>query len=169
MNEDPRAALDRRLAALPREIAPPADWWPDIAAAARRSRARRGAVPAALAAGFICLIFGAVAAWMILQVRRVTPVPPYSEPQDPGYRAARQHLEETFRERLAQLDPGTRARVESSLDVIRAAREDLRRALGAEPGNPLLEQLLESTLHDEFDLYDRVVSATQPSQTRSSP
>jgi hypothetical protein len=167
MTTDPRTELDRRLAVLPLEIAPPGDLWPAIAGAARRPRAPRGAVPAALAAGFICLIFGAVAAWMVLQVRRAAPMPPYPEPQTPAYRAARERLEETFHERLAQLDPATRARIESSLDVIRAAREDLRRALGAEPGNPLLEQLLESTLHDEFDLYDRVVSSTQPSQTRT--
>jgi hypothetical protein len=30
----------------------------------------------------------------------------------------------------------------------------------------VLEQLWESTWHEEFDLYDRVVQATQPPMTR---
>jgi hypothetical protein len=35
-------------------------------------------------------------------------------------------------------------------------------ALAAQPDSPVLEQLLASALHDEFDLYDDVVRTTQP-------
>jgi hypothetical protein len=72
----------------------------------------------------------------------------------------------TFEERLAVLDPVTRAKIESSLAVIRQAHEDIRKALAADPGSPVLEELWESTWHDEFDLYDHVVQATQPTMTR---
>jgi len=52
------------------------------------------------------------------------------------------------------------------LAVIRQAHEDIRKALAADPESPVLEQLWESTWHEEFDLYDRVVQATQPPMTR---
>ena len=62
--------------------------------------------------------------------------------------------------------PTTRAKIESSLAVIQKAHEDIRKALAADPQSPVLEQLWESTWHDEFDLYDRVVEATQPTMMR---
>ncbi len=81
--------------------------------------------------------------------------------------AARASLEVTFRERLKLLDPATRARIEASLAVIRQAHEDIRKALASDPGSPLLEQLWQSTWHDELDLYDNVVRATQTTMTRT--
>jgi hypothetical protein len=65
------------------------------------------------------------------------------------------------------LDPATRARIEASLAVIRSAHEDIRKALAGDPGSPVLEQLWQSTWHDELDLYDHVVRATQPTMTRT--
>ena len=76
-------------------------------------------------------------------------------------------LQQTFRERLALLDPATRAQIEASLAVIHRAREEIRKALGAAPDNPVLEHLLQSTWHDEFDLYDDVVRTTQPTLARN--
>jgi hypothetical protein len=73
----------------------------------------------------------------------------------------------TFRERLALLDPATRARIEASLAIIRKAHEDIRKALASDPASPVLEQLWQSTWHDELDLYDHVVRATQPTMTRT--
>jgi hypothetical protein len=90
----------------------------------------------------------------------------FEEPHDAGYLAARTALEETFHERLALLDPATRAQIESNLATIRAAREDIARALAKDPESPVLEQLLESAWHDEFDLYDDVVRTTQPTLAR---
>jgi hypothetical protein len=52
------------------------------------------------------------------------------------------------------------------LAVIQKAHEDIRKALAADPQSEVLQQLWESTWHDEFDLYDRVVQATQPTMTR---
>jgi hypothetical protein len=110
--------------------------------------------------------------WAVLQDRSVPPVIPalaaasFEEPRDPKYVLARDTVEKTFRERLALLEPATRAKIESSLAVIRQAHEDIRKALAADPQSPVLEQLWQSTWHDEFDLYDRVVQATQPTMTR---
>jgi hypothetical protein len=89
------------------------------------------------------------------------------EPRDPKYVLARDAIEKTFRERLTLLEPATRAKIEASLSVIQKAHEDIRKALAADPQSPVLEQLWESTWHDEFDLYDRVVEATQPTMTRT--
>jgi hypothetical protein len=57
-------------------------------------------------------------------------------------------------------------RIESSLAVIRQAHENIRKALDADPQSPVLEQLLESTWHEEFELYENVVRATEPTMTR---
>ena len=88
------------------------------------------------------------------------------EPSDPRYLAARAELERTFNQRLAQLDPATRAKIEADLASIRKARDDIRKALASQPDSPVLEQLLSSALHDEFDLYDAVVRTTQPTSAR---
>jgi hypothetical protein len=93
--------------------------------------------------------------------------PTFEEPKSASYVAARDSLEVSFRERLALLDPATRAQIEASLAVIRRAHEDIRKALASDPACPVLEQLWQSTLHDELDLYDRVVRATQPTMTRT--
>jgi hypothetical protein len=87
----------------------------------------------------------------------------FSEPGDAKYIKARDTLQQTFRERLALLEPGTRAKIEASLRVIQQAHENIRQALLADPSSPVLEELWQSTWHDEIDLYDRVVEATQPS------
>jgi hypothetical protein len=86
----------------------------------------------------------------------------FDEPRNLSYVAARNSLELDFRERLALLDPATRAQIEVSLAVIRRAHDDIRKALARDPASPVLEQLWQSTWHDELDLYDHVVRATQP-------
>jgi hypothetical protein len=110
----------------------------------------------------------------VLHDRAVAPVAPvaaqgavFEEPRNPSYVAARAELEVSFRERVALLDPATRAKIEASLAVIRRAHEDIRKALASDPASPVLEQLWQSTSRDELDLYDRVVRATQPTMTRT--
>ncbi len=90
----------------------------------------------------------------------------FGEPNDPRYLAARAELERTFNQRLGELDPATRAKIEADLASIRKARDDIRKALASQPDSPVLEQLLASALHDEFDLYDAVVRTTQPTSAR---
>ncbi len=164
--------LDRLIANLPRDIAPPANVWPSVAA--RLSRTPRHGPPLALAASIAiaAAVLASVFTWAVLQGRsmprafQTTAAASFDEPSDPKYLRARESVEKTFRDRLALLDPATRAKIEKSLAVIRQAHQDIRQALTADPQSPVLEQLWESTWHDEFDLYDRVVQATQPSMIR---
>jgi hypothetical protein len=92
--------------------------------------------------------------------------PSFGEPSDAHYLAARAELEHTFHQRLEELDPATRSKIEADLASIRKAREDIRQALATQPDSPVLEQLLASSLQDEFDLYDDVVRTTQPTSAR---
>ncbi|HEY0801007.1 MAG TPA: hypothetical protein VGD54_09190 [Steroidobacteraceae bacterium] len=172
MKDRQQEALDRLIAKLPRDITPPGNLWPSVAA--RLSSRPRHAPPMALAAAIAMAAAGLASlfTWAVLQDRSVPRVIPalaaatFEEPRDPKYVLARDTMEKTFRERLALLEPATRAKIESSLAVIQQAHEDIRKALGADPQSPVLEQLWQSTWHDEFDLYDRVVQATQPTMTR---
>ena len=172
MNDPSQQSLDRLLAQLPKDIQPPGALWPEIAT---RLRAQRHSPPLALAAGILvaaaCL--ASLITWGVLQrpsapaaIQSAGARASFEELKDPKYILARDSEKKTFEERLALLDPVTRAKIESSLAVIRQAHEDIRKALAADPESPVLEELWESTWHDEFDLYDHVVQATQPTMTR---
>jgi len=174
MNDRQQESLDRLIANLPREIAPPGNLWPRIAA--RLPRRTRRAPPMALAATIALAAAGLASffTWAVLESRTVPRVvqtgaatSSFEEPRDPKYVLARDAVEKTFRERLGLLEPATRAKIEASLAVIQKAHEDIRKALASDPQSPVLEQLWESTGQDEFDLYDRVVEATQPTMTRT--
>ena len=173
MNDRRQDSLDRLIANLPRDVTPSRNLWPGIAY--RLGRMPRRAPPVALAAGIVvaaaCL--ASLFTWAVLQNRTAPRVlenvvarSTFDEPTDARYVLARDMMQKTFRERLALLEPATRAKIETSLAVIRQAHEDIRKALAADPESPVLEQLWQSTWHDEFDLYDRVVQATQPPMTR---
>ena len=169
MNDRQPDRLDRLIADLPKDIVPPGNLWPGVAA--RLTAKPRRAAPMALAAAVAMAAAGL--AWAVIQSRSVPPVinviaaaPSFEEPRDPKYVLARDSVEKTFRERLALLEPATRSKIEASLAVIQKAHEDIRKALAADPQSAVLQQLWESTWHDEFDLYDRVVQATQPTMTR---
>jgi hypothetical protein len=174
MKNGVRETLDERLAKLPRDIVPPRYLWPSIVREiARRPRSTpQMAFAAAAAVAALCLATGLV--WAILHARPTPTSAPaaanvalsFDEPQNVGYVAARAALQQTFRERLALLDPDTRAKIEASLAVIHQARDDIRKALAADPESPVLQQLLESAWRDEFDLYDNVVRTTQPTLAR---
>jgi hypothetical protein len=171
---EPIKDLEQRIARLGREVAPQRDLWPGIERQVRR-RPRRPAF-ALWAAGIAAAAasIAAVSTWAMLHrvvasegVPMVAAASPFSEPRDANYVRARDALRQTFRERLAMLDPATRNQIESSLAVIRHAQDDIRNALAGQPDSEVLQQLWESTWHDEFDLYDRVVRSTQPSMTRT--
>lgn len=173
MNDRQPDSLDRLIANLPRDIVPPGNLWPRVAA--RLAGRPRHAPPMALAAGIALAAAGLASlfTWAVLQspsvprvVQTVAATASFDEPKDPKYLLARDTVEKTFRDRLALLEPATRAKIESSLALIQKAHEDIRKALAADPQSEVLEQLWESTWHDEFDLYDRVVQATQPTMTR---
>ena len=172
---EPRSPLDRLLEELPRAAMPRRDLWPGIAAGigrgTRRARSWYVAVVSAAAAACLATLF----TWAVMQRNSVPRViqaaaargGAFDEPRDPRFVLARNSLEKTYTERLALLKPETRAKIETSLAVIRKAHEDIRQALIADPQSVALEQMLQSTWHDEFDLYESVVQATQPTQSRT--
>ncbi len=171
--------LDARLARLPQEVAVPRNLWPGIARAIERRprRARTFAIAASLSACAVgALLWAALHGWDWKGAADPGAAHPVSasargasfdEPRDTAYLAARTDVERSFRDRLAVLDPRTRDTIQASLAEIRRTHEELRRELVAQPSNAVLEHLLESTLNDEFDLYDSVVQGTQPSMNRS--
>ena len=170
MNNTPQDSLDQRLAQLPKDVAPPRSLWPDIqmriGAAPRRSRPVLMAACVATAAACLASIF----TWAVLRrvqapdgLPAVASTAAFNEPSDPKYIKARALLQQTFQQRLQLLEPRTRTKIEASLAVIQQAHENIRQALLVDPSSPVLEELWQSTWHDEIDLYDRVVEATQPS------
>jgi hypothetical protein len=170
MKDPVRESLDERLAKLPREIVPPRYLWPSITRdIARRPRSSPQMMLAA-AAAVACVCLAGGIAWAVLHGRaaQVAEAPAasmamnFDEPHDTGFVEARASLQQTFQQRLTMLDPATRAKIEANIAVIHQAREDIRKALAADPESPLLEKLLESAWHDEFDLYDDVIRTTQP-------
>jgi hypothetical protein len=173
MKDPARESLDARLAKLPRDIVPPRYLWPSIEREIERQPLRTPQVLLAAAAAVAALMIAGAVVWAVLHSRAATNAASgpniamsLDEPHDPGYLAARAGLVDTFRERLAMLDPPTRAKIEANLAVIHQARDDIRKALAADPDSPVLEQLLESAWHDEFDLYDDVIRTTQPTLAR---
>jgi hypothetical protein len=173
MNDPTRESLDERLAKLPRDIVPPRYLWPSIEREIARQPLRTPQVVLAAAAAVAALMIAGAVVWAVLHSRAETTPPSapniamsLDEPHDPGYLAARAGLLDTFTQRLAMLDPPTRAKIEANLAVIHKARDDIRKALATDPDSPVLEQLLESAWHDEFDLYDDVIRTTQPTLAR---
>ena len=169
MTNPARPSLDEQLANLPRDVAPSRDLWRGIARRLPEQRQRRRSVAFAVAAGIAGACIASAFSWAILRGHSVSTAAQlgaaarnFDEPRNPRYVAARASLELNFRERLSLLDPATRTRIEASLAVIRQAHEDIRQALASDPESPVLEQLWQSTWHDELDLYDNVVQATQP-------
>ncbi len=173
MNDRQQDSLDRLIASLPKDVVPPGNLWPGIAA--RLSSRTRRAPPMALAAAIAMAAAGLASffTWAVLESRTVPPR--HSDRgRDQFIRGAARSEIRTGAGRggkdvsrtAALLEPATRAKIEASLAVIQKAHEDIRKALAADPQSPVLEQLWESTWHDEFDLYDRVVQATQPTMTR---
>ncbi len=168
-----RKSLEQQLLDLPRDVVPPRNLWPGISqrvATSRRSRPMLMAACVATAAACIASLF----TWAVLRraeapqgLSVVAQSNPYNAALDARYIKAHDELQKTFQERLSLLDPKTRTQIEASLETIRLAHESIRRALQADPSSPLLEELWQSTWHDEIDLYDRVVQTTEPTETRS--
>jgi hypothetical protein len=173
MKDPAQDSLDARLGKLPRDIVPPRYLWPSIEREIERHPLRTPQAMLAAAAAVAAVMIAGAIVWVVLHGRAGPAAPgapniamSLEEPHDPGYLAARAGLVDTFMQRLAMLDPPTRAKIEANLAVIHKAREDIRKALAADPDSPVLEQLLESAWHDEFDLYDDVIRTTQPTLAR---
>jgi hypothetical protein len=79
---------------------------------------------------------------------------------DPKYRAQRAALVKSLEAKVAALPPDSRAKVMSSLEAIRKAKQDLEAALGKDPSNALLQELLVNTYQDEMRVLTTVHEAS---------
>jgi hypothetical protein len=79
---------------------------------------------------------------------------------DPRYQRQRAALLRSLPARLAALPPPARAKVLASLATIRKAKEDLESALGKDPSNALLQELLVDTYQDEMRVLTDVREAS---------
>jgi len=79
---------------------------------------------------------------------------------DPRYQRQRAILMQTLQARIAALPPPARAKVMASLESIWRAKQDLESALGRDPGNALLQELLVDTYQDEMRVLTDVHEAS---------
>jgi hypothetical protein len=78
---------------------------------------------------------------------------------DPKYRQTRQALLDSLQAKLASLPPETRQKVMDSLTTIHKSMKDLEDALGKDPSNALLQELLLNTYQDEMRVLTTVHEA----------
>ena len=170
---------------LPQGIEPERDLWPQIEA---RIAGRGGAVPVPGAAGATrrgaaapraYLAAAAMVACVAVGVwigrsalPGLSPAPPAALVpavsgavqtawvSDPRYQRAHEELMRSLGARVAALPPASRAKVMASLTTIRQAKQELESALGKDPGNALLQELLVNTYQDEMRVLTDVREAS---------
>jgi len=190
------ARLDSQLAALPREIDPPRDLWPGIAArldAPTAAQSRRAAWLVQAAAA-VLLVAGSSLLTARLVERRAVPAqtaqsqPPRSGTSvlnaavgampaafgpnvhlDPEYMTDRRQLTAMLQARLAKMPPSTRTKLELNLAEMRRAAEEINAALAEQPGDPLLQELLLKTYQDELAVLSNVSALTSEVSGDNSP
>lgn len=175
---DPRAPEVRSLRELPQDIAPARDLWPAIEArlateAARSTQSSSDAGTWARRANRMRL-FAAAAVIAALAIgiwigRGQLPQGPATSvnvadaanafkaggPRSPylmgaRYTQERESLVKDLEARFAALPPDTRAKVIKDLATIQSSMRDLESALGHDPSNALLQELLVNTYQDEM-------------------
>jgi hypothetical protein len=80
---------------------------------------------------------------------------------DPKFREQRAELVKSLEARLNALPPDSRAKVVSSLATIHKSMQDLEAALGKDPTNALLQELLLNTYQDEMRVLTTVHEASE--------
>jgi len=80
---------------------------------------------------------------------------------DPKYHQQREELLKSLQAQLVALPPDTRAKVISSLATIHQSMQDLEAALGKDPSNALLQELLIDTYQDEMRVLTTVHEASE--------
>ena len=146
--------------------------WRSAEEPARRWRPRTLHV-AALAALLAAVVVGiSIDRWVLSPAPAPTPAVaargsgaadrgvPVSYITDPRYLRERAALLRSLDARLARLPPPSRKRVLDSLATIEQSIRDIQQALGREPGNALLQELLIDTCQNEMQLLSTVQEAS---------
>jgi hypothetical protein len=177
------------LRELPQSIEPPHDLWVGIeaqlgeipAAADDTTRTRRRAARLRWLAAAAMVACVATGVWIGRSLLPGTPgggTPPVTASyrpsipgiaptaldaayvSDPRYQQQRAELVRALQARLETLPPGERDKVTASLEAIEKAKADLEQALGHDPSNALLQELLVNTYQDEMRVLTDVHEAS---------
>lgn len=84
----------------------------------------------------------------------------------PDYQDARRTLGAKVEDDLSRLTPEEREAVQKNIDVIRAAIDEINKALAEEPDNALLQKLLLNTYREELSLMMQVNGITSAAMRR---
>ena len=170
---------------LPQAIEPGRDLWPQIES---QIAGRGAAVPMPVAAGAArrrtaaplrwlaaaamvgCVAVGVWIGRSMLPGSGPAPLARGTRPEsaamqtawvsDPRYQREREQLMRSLGAQLAALPPASRAKVMASLATISKAKQELESALGKDPGNALLQELLVNTYQDEMRVLTDVHEAS---------
>ena len=187
--QDGAARLDVRLRALPLEVAPGRDLWPEIAARIDERGSGAGVAPRRpawlwQAAAAVVLVAGSsLLTANLLDRNRPVQQSAASGAQangvavtdaavatsvafgpaghlDAEYAVARSQLTLMLDRRIAALPVAARAKLEFNLGEMRRAADEINAALAEQPGDPLLEELLLKTYQDELAVLANVSQLT---------
>ena len=168
--------LLRRARALPDQIEPRRDLWPDIEAGLGSNRRRPfGLAPLALAALLLISVSSLTTLWLSGGFRTAdSPALAVDEHRagrfgprhvmGPEFAQTRQQLMSSAEQKLAALSPAAREDLAANLLKIEHALQEISQALDNDPTSDLLLHLLLSTYTDEMrvlrdiDDYSRVVT-----------
>ncbi|HVY80017.1 MAG TPA: hypothetical protein VG994_03470 [Steroidobacteraceae bacterium] len=167
---------------LAQDIPPPHDLWAGIAAAIEKDAKGKGtrrrdastnpvtrlqwvalaAVIAALAVGVwvgrnVIPVGGTPS--QLAEIGGAEDVITAAYVKDPRYLRDRAELVRSLDEKMKTLPPETQRKVTASLETIRKSIADIQTALGKDPGNALLQELLVSSYQDEMRVLTAVHEA----------
>jgi hypothetical protein len=162
MSESERdfAALEAKLAELPREVEPRHDLWRGIEARITQARLPRTRwAELAVAAGVAAFVSGV----MFYGLDRVDRKdrPDYRQ-LDATYQPLRQAALVRYRGQAETLDPALRETVEKNLAIIDGALHEIRMTLADRPNDPALRQMLQWTYVQELAVIDAVTQEPAP-------
>ena len=183
---DGKKAGLRSLRELSQDVPPPRDLWPAIAAkiaselpVAKSVDVKRGRAPmrpsrmqwAALAAVVAALAVGVWAGRTLLPLGGTQSAERLANAggqelvaasyvTDPRYVKQHTAMVHALEEQLKSLPPETQQKVAASLVTIRKSMNDIQAALGKDPGNALLQELLVNTYQDEMRVLTAVHEAS---------
>lgn len=165
MNDD---RLLQEVRRLPREIQPPADLWPGIAARIRRRPGRIVALPAwGLIAASVALVAvsSGVTAYLLREPDRALPVagalPAHLVELERHYATAANEITRVLERQRDALTPEAIATIGRSLRIIDQALDEARQALRRNPESAALQHLLWAAYQQKLDLLQRAVRLSE--------
>jgi hypothetical protein len=163
---------------LPRDIPPARDLWPAIAEAIQadlatkavpHTRRRAGWMPAAGLAASVVLVAVGVFIGRNIRLDGAGPMPntvPIADSGSAGmlraslrqaaYEKQRDQLWTEVQAKLATMSPAEREKVGASLNALKKSMQEIQDALGQDPANALLQELLVSTSQEEMRVWTTV-------------